>query len=343
MEHVFQMSNIALTAWLQYLYTNDLEYLENTGFPIIRECARYYASHVVYEDSNGSMFIGKCTDLERLGPAVQNPFMTACGAIYTLESAAQAAQLLNDNGKEMKKWKIMATKLRENLPQENNMYIPFMGCREKSIATLGGLYPYPIFDKTNVTQRNAVYDFISNGKAAGNMYPMGAAVCPWYAGWIVSALALLNDTKMPLEILSDVAKSAGCFAELFEINEPGVVLHPWFSTASGNYVYAINQLLIQSKDNQIHIAPAVPESWKDYSFKLACYGNLTATVVVKGGKIENLSFTSGNPDSDSKHIAIIPSYLVDVKRLNKNETNAIEFIEGYYYMYFQIKNQTSLF
>lgn len=342
-EHVFHMATITVSAWLQYLYTNDLDYLKTIGFPVIRECARFFTSHMVYKDSDRSMFIGKCTDLERLGPAVQNPFLTACGVIYTLEAAASAAKLLDENKEEMNTWKNIAEKLRENLPHDGNMYLPYLGCKEKSIASLGGLFPFPVFDETNLFERNAVYDFVENGKASGNMYPMGASVCAWYAGWISSALALLDDRKIPLEIMADAAKSAGCFAELFEINEPGIAMHPWFSTASGNYVYAINQMLIQSKDDQIRIAPAVPDTWKDYSFSLACYGNLTATVVVKEGKIAKLSLASGHFDAKTNRTLIIPSYLVTMEQLKKEAINTVELQDGYCYIHFDVKGQIQIF
>ena len=38
------------------------------------------------------------------------------------------------------------------------------------------------------------------------------------------------------------ASVAGPFGEYFEINEPGVIFHPWFGTAAGNCLYAINQM-----------------------------------------------------------------------------------------------------
>ncbi|MDD4441669.1 MAG: hypothetical protein PHX41_07230, partial [Kiritimatiellae bacterium] len=113
MEHVFHMSNIALAAWYQYLYTEDPAYLENTGYPVIRECARFFFANMVYDLPDGRVVIGKCTDLERLGPAKFNPFMTSCGAIYTLEAASRAASLLKMDETEAAAWTRTAAKLRE--------------------------------------------------------------------------------------------------------------------------------------------------------------------------------------------------------------------------------------
>jgi hypothetical protein len=318
MEHVFHMSNIALSAWFQYLYTDDKDYLEKTGYPVTRECARFFLANMVYESADGGMFIGKCTDLERLGPARQNPFMTSCGAIYTLEAAAEASALLKTDEAEAADWAHAATKLRESLPFEGDRYVPYAGCQEESVASLGGLFPYPLFDKTNERQRNAVYHFVANGKASGNMYPVGKSVCAWYAGWMAAALAALGDRTEPVKLLDKAAEGAGCFGEMFEINEPKVAMHPWFSTASGNVVYAMNQMLVQSRNDTILIAPAVPEAWKDYSFKLACHGNLAVEVAVQGGRLARLTLTPGDANIETERTLVLNEGLLDGVALNKS-------------------------
>ena len=62
MEHVFHMSNIALAAWFQYLYTEDLDYLGKTGYPVIKECARFFLANMFCDLPDGRVVIGKCTD-----------------------------------------------------------------------------------------------------------------------------------------------------------------------------------------------------------------------------------------------------------------------------------------
>ncbi|MFA6561328.1 MAG: glycosyl hydrolase family 65 protein [Verrucomicrobiia bacterium] len=322
MEHVFHMSNIALSAWFQHLYADDAAYLKNTGYPVIKECARFFLANMIYEAPDGGMFIGKCTDLERLGPARQNPFMTSCGAIYTLEAAAQAATLLKTDDGEAATWKHAAAKLRESLPHNGERYVPYAGCREESVASLGGLFPYPLFDETDTRQRNAVYHFVANGRASGNMYPVGNSVCAWYAGWMAAALAMLGDKTEPFKLLNEAAAGAGCFAEMFEINEAKVAMHPWFSTASGNVVYALNQMLVQSRGDQIRIAPAVPEAWKDFSFKLACHGNLAVEVVVKGGRLTKLMLLPNDAIATHRRTLVLPSSLVGKGSLNSPAVKA---------------------
>ena len=145
------------------------------------------------------------------------------------------------------------------LPHEER-YVPYAGCKEASIAVLGGLFPYPVFDANNAFQKNAVYGFVREGIHAGNMYPVGKSVCAWYNGWMATALAALGDKEEPSRLLSNTVDGTGCFSEIFEINEEKVVMRPWFSTAEGNFVYALNQMLLQCREDEILIAPAVPDA-----------------------------------------------------------------------------------
>ena len=56
------------------LYTGDKKFLKETAYPVMKECALFLLSHMVY-NNGGRITIGKCTDIERLGPAVENAFL----------------------------------------------------------------------------------------------------------------------------------------------------------------------------------------------------------------------------------------------------------------------------
>lgn len=311
MDHVFHMSNIALSAWFQYLYTHDDGYLAATGYPVLRECARFFLANVVYEVPAGHYFIGKVTDLERLGPARLNPYMTSCGAIYTFESAARAAGLLLVDEAEAADWLRAAAGLRQTLPNDGRKAVPYAGCQERSVAALGGLFPYPLFDTDDALQREAVLDFVAAGRASGNMYPVGNAVCAWYAGWMAAALAALGERDEPCRLLAEAAAGAGCFGELFEINEAEVAMHPWFATASGNVVYALNQMLLQSRGDELRLAPAVPAAWRDYGFRLAAHGDLVVDAQVRAGRLTELVLTPGAAHPEQCRTVLIPRALLE--------------------------------
>lgn len=261
LDHIFAMGTIARSAWTQYTYSGDIGYLKETGYPVLVECARFYRNNWIIEEEDGKARIGRCTDLERLGPSKDRTFLTTCSAIYAMRAAADAADILGKDKEEAVDFRACADRLVKGLPvsPDGTRYIAYEGCREESVGTLGGLYPFPILGAGDKLQVNAARHFIAAGRAAGNMYPKGNSVCPWYAAKMSASMTVLGDKKEPFRWLDEAAGAIGAFGETWEINEPGVRYHPWFTTASGNCVFAINEMLVNG---------TVPEHWKDYSFRL---------------------------------------------------------------------------
>lgn len=291
MDHIFHMATIAKCAWQQWLYERDRGWFEKKGYPVLLECARFYLNNWVYEDSNGEAYIGKCCDLERLGPSRERPFMTTCGVIYTFRSAAEACELLGRNREETEAFRRMADRLERGLPQKGGRYITCLNEPQESMATLAGFFPFPIFPPDHAPQREAVRHFIAEGRASGNMYPTGKRICPWYAGTMSAASSWMGDRAESVRWLREAASAAGLFGEFFEINEPDVVHHPWFGTAAGNCLYAINQMLLCDHPDAIHLADAVPVDWRDYSFTLPSLAGVSVTMSVKGGALTRLAVT----------------------------------------------------
>lgn len=255
-DHIFHMATIAQTAWEHYQYTGDREYLAATGYPVIRGCAEFFRIQAVTR-AGGRATITKCCDLERLGAARENPFLTTCGAIAAFDAAAQSAGLLEQDAELAAEWLRLAGELRDGLPRSaDGVYLPYPGCTETSIAVLGGLFPFPVLPPDDPVLRRTVERYFGAGPAAGNMYPIGHAVCTWYAAWQAMARIRLGQPEEALKLLEQTAESTGCFSEIFEIYETGN--HPWFTTAEGLFVRAVNELLTSSP----------PAAWRNVRFRL---------------------------------------------------------------------------
>ncbi len=281
--HIFHIPMIGIGAWNYYEYSGDKAFLEEY-YPMIRACAKFITRHMVYRDGD-TLYIGKCTDLERLGASIQNPFMTACGAIKLLDSCAQAAETLGTDLAYAAECKETAQKLTQNLPREGDMYVPFLGCEQKSIAMFACKFPFDVLPSDDAKMLKAWEDFEVNGGAYGNMYPTGQGISPWYACWKAAAYARAGLTDKAYYSLTQAYTSAGVFGEMFEINEEFTMrLRPWFATAAGIFVMASNEMLLQSDGKTIKIMPAYPHD-KDASFKLAAKGGVTVEAEVKGGKL----------------------------------------------------------
>lgn len=292
-DHVFQIPLVGIGAFAYYEYTGDEAFLRECA-PMIRACAKFITRHMVY--CNGDkLYIGKCTDLERLGAAVENPFMTACGAIKLLQCYEKTASILGIDAEYAEECATVAKKLYENLPAEDDKFVPYLGCDQKSIAVFSGKFPFDVVDSADKRLLRAWEDFEENGAAYGNMYPGGTGISSWYACWKANGYA---KTKLPdkaYHSLTQAYTSAGVFNELFEINENGLHLRPWFSTAAGNFVTAVNEMLLQCNETTVTILPGMPHD-VDVSFRLAARNGVVAEAEVKGGRLIKAILKKGDID-----------------------------------------------
>jgi hypothetical protein len=290
-DHVFHMSLIALGAFEYYEYTQDKAFLEQC-YPMIRACAQFFSQHMIYRTEDGA-FLGKCSDLERLGSSVENPFMSSCGAIRTLEVAAQAAKLLGIDQVYQAECLELSDLLRKSLPVEEDRYVPYRGCDQRSVGVFAGKFPFNVLKNDDSRMLHAWKDFIENGAAYGNMYKIGTQLSPWYACWQAEGFARIANGDLAYDFLQKAYPSTGVFGEMFEINEPDRRLRPWFMTAAGIYLSTVQDMLVQSDGKTIHLLPACPLA--DVSFKLPVKGGAMLEVEVKAGKLCAAVLTSSTP------------------------------------------------
>ena len=285
LDHIFHIPLIGIGAFEYYEYSKNKDYLKDC-YKMIRACAQFITKHMVYKDGD-KLYIGKCTDLERLGSSVENPFMTACGAIKLLQCCAEAATVLNIDKAYAAECTYTANKLYENLPAEGGMYVPHLCCKQKSVAVFAGKFPFDILNNNDTKMIAAWEDFEVNGAAYGNMYPVGNNLSPWYACWMALGYARINKAEKAYSSLKQAYKSVGVFNEMFEINEQTIYMRPWFTTASGIFIAAVNEMLLQSDGSTIKILPAFPHS-ENLSFKLAAKGGIVVEASVQNGNLEKV-------------------------------------------------------
>lgn len=314
-DHIFHMAAIARSAWLCYLADGDEAFLRETAYPVMQACARFYRTESVYEEADGGCFIGKCTDLERLGPARERAFMTTVGVIATFRACAEAARTLGCDAAEAADWRRVADKLVASLPVADGRYVPYPGSEDVSMGTLAGFFPFQVFSRDNTFQVNAARHFLEQGVRGGNMYPTGKRICPWYAATMCAAATALEERERPTRLLAACWPSAGVWGEFWEINEEGLVnFRPWFMTAAGNYLYALNRVLLSVEGDELRIAPGVPPAWKDYAFRLPAERGVWAACVVRGGALADLTLEVARPAAGRTVRVVLPETLAGGRR-----------------------------
>lgn len=290
LDHVFHMPLIAMGAFEYYEYTQDVGFLQDC-YRMIRACAKFFTIHMIYYDGSGKPYVGRCTDLERLGNSVQNPFMTACGVIACLETLVKAADVLEVDREYRNECEKTAAELRENLPVQEGRYVPFSGCRDKSIAVFAGKFPFNVLKNEDEKLLAAWKDFLEEEGSYGNMYAVGKGVSPWYACWKAEGFARMGMAAEAYASLRQAYSSVGVFDEMFEINEEEMMIHPWFTTAAGIFLSTVNEMLISENGRDIHILPAFPGKDINVIFKLPVKGGAVVSAEIQEGKLINVDVT----------------------------------------------------
>jgi len=311
---------IALECWLQHLYSPNIEFLRNIAYPVIKNTAEFYRKWMVIELDNGTAIIQKCVDMDESIVPVLNPFYTSCSAISNFRIASQAAKLLNTDTELILVWDELARMLEKTLPNENNAFIPFQGAGETSILVLGILYPFALYPRNNEKIKNTVYDFMKRVKNEWG-YPAGSSEkyknqsWTWSSGLLATCLNLLGDAENAQKALScslNPVGTFGCMCEHYKYDKK-IYTVPWFTTASGVYIYALNTMLLQSESDTINLLPSTPNNWKDVEFLLQAQGDIMVNARLKEGKLcfLKLQDTSQTSRNNNRVIIVEKKYLAE--------------------------------
>lgn len=318
-DHVFHMASIASGEYFYYKFTGDTEFLRNIAYPVIKRCALFYINHMIYETKNGKVIVGKCTDLERLGSSISNAYMTTCGVIKTLYILYETANILTIDDELAEKCVKIAEDLKGSLPNDGKKYIPYPGCSDASIGLLSGVYPFDVIEKDSEMQKMGIQSYLMSEKQVGNMYAVGSGVCSWYMTWKALVFARMQDREKAFLSLCDAIKNTGCFAEMFEINDvsTNTIFRPWFTTAAGMLIHSLNEMLLQSSDDMIYIAPALPVEIKDFSFKLAAHDGIVVEAEVKNCCLKKLIIVRENLHKGAVKVNVPEHILISEKILKE--------------------------
>ncbi len=291
-DHVFHMCVIGLGAYEYYEYTLDKEFLKDC-FPMIKACAKFFSCNMVYTE-NGKPYVGKCTDLERLGASKERAFMTTCGAIKLFEVCAKAYNVLGVDDEYKLECEKLSEQLKYSLPTDDEKYLPYPNCKERSIGVFSCKFPFNVLENNDKKMINAFEDYIANESVYGNMYHGGSKVSPWYCAWKANAYARCKMSENTENALFQYFDSTGAFNESFEINEEGKRLRPWFMTASGVFMSAVNEMFVQCDGKTLELLPAT--TIKNVKFKLRVKGGIVVEAEIIEGEIRKLSLTLTSKD-----------------------------------------------
>ncbi len=261
-------ADIAIAQWQYYLATGDLDWLKQSGWPVIREIADFWVSRVEYNALAHRYEILHVTSPDEAYDDVPNDSFTNAAARKALEIATKAAEAVGE--KPDSKWSVIARHLYIPFSKEQQRHLDFdESVPHDKVTWMGSslswlAYPNLDLPMSEQVRRNdfefQLHELKVHGDDPNEMMMVMLAVHAAELGegnvagqWIDRNL--VGFLKPPFNVRSETAE-----------NNAGYIL----STSAGflqSFLYGLTGLRIDDQGLSEVYRPVLPDSWKSLTLR----------------------------------------------------------------------------
>ncbi|MBE9460523.1 glycoside hydrolase N-terminal domain-containing protein [Dyadobacter subterraneus] len=282
--------------WEHYAFTNDVNYLKNTAYPIMKEASLFWIDYLTkgksgflvsspsYSPEHGGISTGASMDHQIAWDVLSNTIL-ASKVLKTDADFASEAQKVRDQIQppQIGKWGQL---------QEWNEDVDDSTDKHRHVSHLFALHPGRQISPT------ATPEFAKAARVT--LDARGDEGTGWSLAWKVNFWARLQDGNRAYSLFKRILRPVGDKTENM-MNGGGsysnlLCAHPPFQL-DGNMgsTAGIAEMLLQSQAGVIELLPALPDSWLTGEIKgLKARGNVTVDEQWKNGKLVSVSLVSGN-------------------------------------------------
>lgn len=264
----FHLGQFAVCIHSLYLYERDRLALEDL-WPVLKEIARYYENEVIEVRPDGALRTRRCVDFdESVGPVTNGPF-TVCAAIYALQAAAHAGEVLGLSSRSAH-WRALSDALRQAIPTNPDGTYAIPDGRALHYSILGPTFPFDL-DRGAAARLTAemIHEACRSdrGWKPGYSDVFAGSNWMWTAGHLGIVHAMLGDSERAWEAIRSGPSSAGPLLSPNEhLDRDGAVKVPWFTTGVGGWLHALHSLFVQVDAEGTLLLPAVPSATPNLRF-----------------------------------------------------------------------------
>ena len=287
--------------YLEWRYSMDKKFLEEKAYPWIRDVAIFF-ENISVMDANGKRKLPLSSSPEINDNKITAWFTETTNydlAIirWTYIKAIELAEELN-NPNDAERW-------RNQLSQWPNLSKDAIGSlavapgmpfaeSHRHFSHLMAFHPLAILDYSNNEDRKTIQASMNVLEQNGSMNWVGYSF-----SWQANMYARMGNGQKAAETLQ---KFASCFTlpNSFHVNGDqcegklsSYRYRPF--TLEGNFAFAsaVQEMLLQSHDGVIEVFPAIPETWRDASFKqLRAEGAFVISARKENGKVKTVNIVS---------------------------------------------------